>query len=196
MFTGIIEDTGKIISIDEQGNNKTFRIKSKISSELQIDQSVAHNGICLTVIALGDGWHDVTAIHETLELTASKSWKLNDLLNLERAAQLHARLDGHIVQGHVDAIAKVIEVEDENGSWRFTFEFDEKHAPLLISKGSVCIDGVSLTVIKPTRTQFQVAIIPYTYEHTRFNAYNVNDIINLEFDIIGKYILRSQQLQK
>lgn len=195
MFTGIIEDTGKIIAIEEKGNNKTFRISSGISSELKIDQSIAHNGICLTVVDLGENWHEVTAIHETLELTASKDWKQDDLLNLERAAQIHARLDGHIVQGHVDSVAKLINITDENGSWRFTFEFLEEFAPLIISKGSICIDGVSLTVISPTRNTFEVAIIPYTYNHTRFQSYQVNDLINLEFDIIGKYILRSERLK-
>ncbi len=196
MFTGIIEDTGKVIAIQENGQNKTFRIQAAISSELKIDQSVSHNGICLTVVALGEDWHEVTAIQETLDLTAAKSWKLNDLLNIERAAQIHARLDGHIVQGHVDSTAKLLEVEDEDGSWRFTFQFDEQFAPLIISKGSICIDGVSLTVIAPTRDSFQVAIIPYTYEHTRFQSYQPDAIVNLEFDIIGKYILRSERLKQ
>lgn len=195
MFTGIIEDTGKIIDIKKVGTNKTFRIESSITNHLKIDQSVSHNGICLTVVSKNQISYEVTAIQETLDLTASKHWKNGDILNLERAAQLSARLDGHIVQGHVDATAQIQNIEDENGSWRFTIEFDKKHAALIISKGSVCLDGVSLTVISPTHNTFQVAIIPYTYQHTSFHQYKVGDEINIEFDIIGKYILRNQQLQ-
>lgn len=194
MFTGIIEAIGEVIQINAENNNKTFRIKSDISHELKIDQSVSHNGICLTVVAIGDNWHEVTAIHETLELTSSKNWKSGNLLNLERAAKLHARLDGHIVQGHVDSTGYVKNIKDENGSWRYTIEFKPEFAPLIISKGSICVDGVSLTAISPTKNTFELAIIPYTYEHTVFHKYKIGNAVNLEFDIIGKYILRSREL--
>lgn len=194
MFTGIIEGQGTIVDLIKDRENVTFRVKSSLADQLKIDQSLAHNGICLTVVNIKGDTYDVTAIGETLNLTASKNWKIGDLLNLERAAQLHARLDGHIVQGHVDGVGSVSNIVDEKGSWRYTIDYDEKHAPLLISKGSICIDGVSLTVINPTRTQFQVAIIPYTYEHTSFQQYKVGTQVNLEFDLIGKYILRQQLL--
>ena len=196
MFTGIIEDTGTIVSIKEEGTNKTFRIQSNISSELKIDQSLSHNGICLTVIAHDNGYHDVTAIDETLQLTAAKNWKVGELVNLERAAKLHSRLDGHIVQGHVDSTGKILAIQDENGSWKYTIAFKEEFASLIISKGSICVDVVSLTVVEHTRNTFQVAIIPYTYENTRFKDYIVNSEVNLEFDIIGKYILRQEMLRK
>ena len=195
MFTGIIESFGEIISIDRNGDNCTFRIQSKISKELQIDQSVSHNGICLTVVNKSNDWHDVTAIKETLELTSSNSWAVGQKINLERAAMLHSRLDGHIVQGHVDATAIITKIEDENGSWRYTLAFDSTHAPLIISKGSICIDGVSLTAINPTLTTVEVAIIPYTFEHTVFHSYLIGHAVNLEFDIIGKYILRSKSIE-
>ena len=194
MFTGIIEGQGTIVSFIKDRDNVTFSVKSSLAQHLKIDQSLSHNGICLTVVKIVNDVYDVTAIAETLNLTASKSWKIGDVLNLERAAQLHARLDGHIVQGHVDGVGKVIEILDENGSWRYTISYDEKHAPLMISKGSICIDGVSLTVINPSRNQFQIAIIPYTYEHTSFKHYEIGTEVNLEFDLIGKYILRQQLL--
>lgn len=194
MFTGIVESIGTIKNIQVQDGNKTFRIASDISEELKIDQSVAHNGICLTVINVGVGWHEVTAIHETLDLTASKGWKTGDELNLERAAMLHARLDGHIVQGHVDGTGIIKSITDENGSWRYEIEFDKKQAGLVISKGSICIDGVSLTVVSPTLNSFQLAIIPYTYEHTIFHSYKEGQEVNIEFDIIGKYILRQEEI--
>lgn len=195
MFTGIIKSIGEIIAIETENLNKTFTIKSSITDELSIDQSVAHNGICLTVIEILDNTYKVTAIHETLKLTTSKNWKVGKKVNLETAAKLHAELDGHIVQGHVDSTARIISIENEKGSYRYTFEFDEKYAPYLIPKGSICIDGVSLTVINPTRNTFSVAIIPYTWENTIFNSYTKDVEVNLEFDVIGKYILRYQLLQ-
>lgn len=195
MFTGIIEDEGKIVNLTQDQGNVTFRVKSNISRELKIDQSLSHNGVCLTVIALGEDWHEVTAIAETLQLTAAKHWKVGDIVNLERAAILHSRLDGHIVQGHVDGTGTINSVTEEAGSWRYTVEFDRFFAPLIISKGSICLDGVSLTVVNPTKDTFQVAIIPYTYENTRFRSYQVGSEVNLEFDVIGKYILRMQELK-
>lgn len=195
MFTGIIEDTGKIIEIILKDENKTFKIQSNISHELKIDQSVSHNGVCLTVIAVGENWHEVTAIYETLQLTSLKNWKVKEFVNLERAAKLHDRLDGHIVQGHVDSTGYIQNIKDENGSWRYKIEFKEEFAQLIISKGSICVDGVSLTAIHPTKNTFEVAIIPYTYENTKFKHYRLKEEINLEFDIIGKYILRQEQLK-
>lgn len=196
MFTGIIKNLGKVIAITEEGLNKTFRIESELSPSLQIDQSVAHNGICLTVIKTSDNWFDVTAIHETLNLTTSSDWQIGKIVNLECATIMNTRLDGHIVQGHVDTTGQILDKQFEDGSWRFTFLIQEQFAPLIISKGSICIDGVSLTVINPTRTEFSVAIIPYTYDHTAFHSYKIGDSVNLEFDMIGKYILRSERLKQ
>lgn len=195
MFTGIIKSIGKIIAIEQEKANKTFTIKSNLTNQLNIDQSVSHNGICLTVIEIDNDMYKVTAIHETLALTTSKNWKIGDYVNLETAARLHAELDGHIVQGHVDSTGTIVAIENEEGSYRYTFSFDEKNAPYLIPKGSVCIDGVSLTVIAPTKNTFSVAIIPYTKENTIFKHYSINDQVNLEFDVIGKYILRFQSLK-
>lgn len=195
MFTGIIKSIGKIIAIEQEKANKTFTIKSNLTNQLNIDQSVSHNGICLTVIEIDNDMYKVTAIHETLALTTSKNWKIGDYVNLETAARLHAELDGHIVQGHVDSTGTIVAIENEEGSYRYTFSFNEKNAPYLIPKGSVCIDGVSLTVIAPTKNTFSVAIIPYTKENTIFKHYSINDQVNLEFDVIGKYILRFQSLK-
>lgn len=196
MFTGIIENLGEITSIDEAGQNKTFTVQSSMTNELKIDQSIAHNGVCLTVIEIDQDKYKVTAIKETLDITASGKWLVGQKLNLERAAKLHSRLDGHIVQGHVDSMAKIVSIENEEGSWRYTFEFPTEYAPLIISKGSICIDGVSLTAISPTHNSFQVAIIPYTFEHTVFHQYKIGDTVNLEYDLIGKYILRKESLEK
>jgi riboflavin synthase len=196
MFTGIIENLGEITAIEVAGENKTFTVKSSLTPELKIDQSVAHNGVCLTVIAINKDEYKVTAIKETLDITASGNWLIGQKLNLERAAKLNARLDGHIVQGHVDSTAKVKSIENENGSWRYTFEFPSTFAPLIISKGSICVDGVSLTAISPSDNTFQVAIIPYTYEHTVFHQYKVEDYVNIEYDLIGKYIFRRESLEK
>ena len=195
MFTGIIESLGEIVKISKDGENKTFTVESSLTEELKIDQSVAHNGVCLTVVSIEGQYYDVTAIKETLDVTAAGSWAVGDKLNLERAAKLHSRLDGHIVQGHVDSTAVIKALRNEGGSWRYTFEFPQKFAPLIISKGSICVDGVSLTAISPTRNTFQVAIIPYTYEHTVFHQYSVGRQVNIEYDLIGKYILRKEELK-
>ncbi len=190
MFTGIIESAGTIINIKHEGDNVHFTVQSPISTELKIDQSLAHDGVCLTVVALTEDTHTVTAIRETLERTRLEEWKTGDTVNLERAMQAGARLDGHIVQGHVDTVGECLAVEEAGGSWYFTFRYDLSPENLLVDKGSVCINGVSLTVVSPVADTFKVAIIPYTYEHTNFNALRPGSQVNLEFDIIGKYIAR------
>ena len=190
MFTGIIESAGKITRIEHEADNVHFTVASPISEELKIDQSLAHDGVCLTVVALEGGTHTVTAIRETLERTRLGEWKTGDTVNLERAMQAGARLDGHIVQGHVDAVGECLKVEEAGGSWYFTFRYALSPETLLVDKGSVCINGVSLTVVEPVDETFKVAIIPYTYEHTNFNALAPGVKVNLEFDIIGKYIAR------
>jgi len=190
MFTGIIEAAGKIIRIEREADNVHFTVSSPISGELKIDQSLAHDGVCLTVVALGEGTHTVTAIRETLERTRLGDWKDSDTVNLERAMQAGARLDGHIVQGHVDTVGECLSVEEAGGSWYFTFRYALSPETLLVDKGSVCINGVSLTVVEPVNDTFKVAIIPYTYEHTNFHALAPGVKVNLEFDIIGKYIAR------
>ena len=193
MFTGIIETLGTIENIVTEGSNYHFKIASSLSKHLKIDQSLAHNGVCLTVTACDSDTHTVTAIQETLNRTTLGSWAVGDSINLERAMQVGARLDGHNVQGHVDAVGACISVEDAAGSWYFTFNFPSEYKHLLIDKGSVAINGTSLTVINPTDTQFSVAIIPYTYAHTNFKNIAVGSTINLEFDIIGKYLARFMQ---
>ena len=190
MFTGIIEASGKITKIEREADNVHFTVASPISAELKIDQSLAHDGVCLTVVALGEGTHTVTAIRETLERTRLGDWKEGDTVNLERAMQAGARLDGHIVQGHVDTVGECLNVEEAGGSWYFTFRYVLSPETLLVDKGSVCINGVSLTVVEPVGDTFKVAIIPYTYEHTNFHALAPGVKVNLEFDIIGKYIAR------
>lgn len=190
MFTGIIEDLGKITKLNQSGTNIDFTIDSNISNELKIDQSIAHNGVCLTVIRKDAHSHTVTAIKETLDRSSIGSLVVGSSVNLERAMTVHARLDGHMVQGHVDTTVKCVSIKEENGSWIFTFSFDKENSKLLVDKGSVCINGVSLTVVNPTDDQFSVAIIPYTYEHTTFSTLRVNDSVNIEFDIIGKYIAK------
>ncbi|MEM6964696.1 MAG: riboflavin synthase [Bacteroidota bacterium] len=190
MFTGIIEAEGQIKSIDKEGSNVHFTISSPISKELKVDQSVSHNGVCLTVTSLLENQYTVTAIEETLVRSNIGKLKLGSAVNLERAMLQHGRLDGHIVQGHVDDTATCIEVKEVEGSWYYTFEYDKKNAHLLVDKGSICVNGVSLTLVNPTEDQFSVAIIPYTYEHTNFRNLKKGDIVNLEFDILGKYIAR------
>jgi riboflavin synthase len=191
MFTGIIESLGRIESIHYEGNNIVFSVNSSISQELKIDQSVSHDGVCLTVVEIKDDSHTVVAINETLDKTNLKSWKEGAIVNLERAMLAGARLDGHMVQGHVDCIAKCVSIEDQKGSWLFTFQlYDLSNQNLLVQKGSVCINGVSLTLVDPEDGRFSVAIIPYTYENTNFNNLKVDDLVNIEFDIIGKYIQR------
>ena len=187
MFTGIIETLGEVTDLKKEKGNLILNVKSAISSELKIDQSVAHNGVCLTVTELDDHTHTVVAIDETLKKTALKHLKLGDPINLERCMQMNGRLDGHIVQGHVDATAICRDVSEEDGSWLFTFNYDSQEN-VLVEKGSVCINGVSLTCFNVTDNSFTVAIIPYTFEHTTFKKIKKNDEVNIEFDIIGKYV--------
>jgi riboflavin synthase len=188
MFTGIIEEIGTVTAIEKDAGNIHFTIESKLSSELKIDQSVAHNGCCLTVVALNNGSHMVTAIHETLTKTNLSDWKVGSKINLERCMSFNGRLDGHIVQGHVDGLARCIEITDENGSWRFRFEYTADF--VTVEKGSITINGTSLTVVDSKEHSFSVCIIPFTYEHTNFHSLTVGDEVNLEFDIIGKYVAR------
>ena len=200
MFTGIIESLGTVRSIREEGTNKHFEIASAISGELKVDQSVSHNGVCLTVVALGPGTHTVTAIEETLNRSNLGALKVGDAVNLERAMLAGARLDGHMVQGHVDGKGTCLGIDARDGSWYFRFSYEPSPEHLLVDKGSICVNGVSLTVILLTESQqlpptgsrreFSVAIIPYTFEHTTFGSLRPGDEVNLEFDIIGKYIGR------
>ena len=194
MFTGIIEDLGIVKYLKKDLDNLQITIKSEITPELKIDQSISHNGICLTVVELKTETYTVTAIKETLDKTNLASLKVNDTINLERALKLGDRLDGHIVQGHIDQIATCTNVKEENGSWLYTFLYDEKLGNITIEKGSITINGVSLTVIDSHKNSFSVAIIPYTYLHTNFNSFEKGTIVNLEFDVIGKYITRLQNL--
>ncbi|HKK39017.1 MAG TPA: riboflavin synthase [Cryomorphaceae bacterium] len=188
MFTGIIETMGAVRSISQEGKNIHFTIKSSISDALKVDQSVAHDGVCLTVVEQSEGSHVVTAIAETLRKTNLGSWKVGTQINLERCMPMTGRFDGHIVQGHVDTTGKVTEVFEEDGSWRFFFEHEESTDFVTVQKGSITINGVSLTVVDSSPTGFSVAIIPYTYEHTGFKNFSAGDTVNLEFDIIGKYV--------
>jgi riboflavin synthase len=190
MFTGIIETLGTIQEIKKENSNVHITMNSSITSELQIDQSVAHNGICLTVVAINDTSYTVTAIDETIKKTNLGDWKIGDSVNLERAMKLGDRLDGHIVQGHVDQTGTCIIAEQTDGSWIYTFEYDEKLNNITIEKGSITVNGVSLTVVNSKKNEFSVAIIPYTYEHTNFKTFEVGTKINLEFDVIGKYVSR------
>ena len=190
MFTGIIESLGKITNIQLDRENIDFTIKSDISKELKIDQSVSHNGVCLTVVEANIESHVVTAVKETLDKSALKSLSLNSFVNLERAMKLGERLDGHMVQGHVDGVAKCIDVSSNDGSWVYSFEFDISKETLLIEKGSICINGVSLTVFDLNKNTFRVTIIPYTYENTSFKNLEAGDMVNIEYDMIGKYLAR------
>lgn len=196
MFTGIIETLGRIKSIEKEQANVHFTITSSITSELKIDQSVAHNGVCLTVVAIENDNYTVTAIKETLDKTNLGSWNEGDAVNLERAMKLGDRLDGHIVQGHVDQIGKCITVKVADGSWYFTFTYDSNLNNITIEKGSITVNGVSLTVVNSKLNEFSVAIIPYTYEHTNFQSIKKDSIVNLEFDVIGKYVSRLNELRK
>ena len=191
MFTGIVEEIGEVMDVIKEDQNAHFVIKSVISSELKIDQSISHNGVCLTVVAQQEDWHKVTAISETLGITNLNSLKKGDLVNLERCLKIGDRLDGHMVQGHVDSTAKCIKVTEENGSWRYLFEGNSEVEQLVVHKGSICINGVSLTVTKTMNQELEVAIIPYTYEHTNFQQIQVGDLVNIEFDILGKYFLKN-----
>lgn len=190
MFTGIIETLGEIKKLDHEGGNLHITVGSLISSELQIDQSVSHNGVCLTVISLDGNTHTVTAIEETLQKSNLENLEVGRKINLERAMILGSRLDGHIVQGHVDQTGTCTAMEEKDGSWIFSFEYDASLNNVTIEKGSITIDGVSLTVVDSDTSNFKVAIIPYTYERTRFHSYKIGDTVNLEFDVIGKYVAK------
>lgn len=193
MFTGIIETLGTITDLRHDQGNLHITVESSIAGELKIDQSVAHNGVCLTVIALADGRHTVTAIEETLNKTSLGHLKTGDLVNLERCMQMNARLDGHIVQGHVDQTATCIAFNELGGSWEYTFEYDPANGNVTVEKGSICVNGISLTVVNSQANSFSVAIIPYTFEHTNLQNVRVGSVVNLEFDIIGKYVARLMQ---
>ena len=195
MFTGIIETLGTVQEIKKEQDNLQITINSTITSELKIDQSVAHNGVCLTVVAIDENSYRVTAIKETIEKTNLSDWKVGDFVNLERAMKLGDRLDGHIVQGHVDQTGICKSIEEVNGSWYFTFEYDAALNNITIEKGSITVNGVSLTVVNSNKNSFSVAIIPYTFEHTNFKNFKIGCRINLEFDVIGKYISRLHSLK-
>jgi len=190
MFTGIIEKFGVVSAITEEGTNLHFTITSELSNELKIDQSVAHNGVCLTVVGLTDSTHTVTAIQETLEKTNLIQLKVGSKVNLERCMQMNGRLDGHIVQGHVDQTALCIKREALDGSWEYRFRYDAKMGNVTVEKGSVCVNGISLTVVNSADDEFSVFIIPYTFEHTNLSEVDEGDQVNIEFDIIGKYVAR------
>ncbi|VAW11649.1 Riboflavin synthase eubacterial/eukaryotic [hydrothermal vent metagenome] len=190
MFTGIIETLGKVLQLIEDGGNLHITISSPLAPTLKIDQSVAHNGVCLTVVSLDENSYAVTAIEETLRKTNLGSLKVGEKVNLERAMILGSRLDGHIVQGHVDQRGSCTNIEEKEGSWVFTFEYGTDQNNVTIEKGSITVDGVSLTVMNSKKKMFSVAIIPYTYENTRFGSYKIGAVVNLEFDVIGKYVAR------
>jgi riboflavin synthase len=193
MFTGIIESLGKIKSLTREGDNLHIEVASTVAPALKIDQSVSHNGVCLTVVSLTETSYTVTAIKETLDKTNIGHLKIGTIVNLERAMKLGDRLDGHIVQGHVDQTAICQEIKVENGSWVFTFTYDRSLNNITVEKGSVTVNGVSLTVVDSKPNTFSVAIIPYTYAHTNFNTFVKNTLVNLEFDVIGKYVKRITQ---
>ncbi|MBL7712241.1 MAG: riboflavin synthase [Chitinophagaceae bacterium] len=192
MFTGIIEAKARVADMIKNGSNTEFWMQSSISNELKIDQSVAHNGVCLTVVELDGDRYRVTAVDETLQKTNLADWKKDDTVNLERSLRLGDRLDGHLVQGHVDATATCIEKQSLEGSWLFRFRFPARFAALVIEKGSVCLNGVSLTAFNVGADELTVTIIPYTYEHTNFSGIEAGTVVNVEFDVMGKYLLRQQ----
>ena len=195
MFTGIIEALGTVVSLEREGTNVHLTVSCPFTSELQIDQSLAHNGVCLTVIAIEGDQYTVTTIDETLQRSNIGDLAPGDVVNLERCTQIGARLDGHIVQGHVDATGSVVSVEEQDGSWVYTLAYPESHRALLVEKGSVTINGVSLTVVDAGMETFSVAIIPYTYEETTFHTLKPGQRINLEFDIVGKYVMRLAEVR-
>jgi riboflavin synthase len=190
MFTGIIESLATVTNIEKEGTNVHFQFESPVSDELKIDQSVAHNGVCLTVVAVEHGRHTVTAIDETLQKTDLARWTVGSKVNIERCMVANGRFDGHVVQGHVDQIGKVEGIQEEGGSWLFDFSYDPSLGNVTVEKGSICINGTSLTCFNSEEGKFRVAIIPYTYENTSFHQLKVGDSVNLEFDIIGKYVKR------
>lgn len=195
MFTGIIEEVGKVSYIEQEGTNYHFHIQANFANELKVDQSVAHNGVCLTVVNRSENSYQVTAIKETLDKTNLGNWKVGTPVNLERGMRLNAHLDGHIVQGHVDQTATCTHVKVEDGSWFFSFSYSTKQQNVTIEKGSITINGVSLTVVDSGLNNFSVAIIPYTFEHTNFKHLKEGDVVNLEFDVIGKYVKRLLEVQ-
>lgn len=199
MFSGIVEETAVVTAIERELDNVHFTLKCSFVDELSIDQSVAHNGVCLTVVRIADGQYTVTAMRETLERSNFGLLKVGDEVNVERSMMMNGRLDGHIVQGHVDQTAECIDIEDQEGSHQYTFRYQFDPAMVsrgyfAVDKGSVTVNGVSLTVCNPTRDTFQVCIIPYTFEHTNFHTFTVGSRVNIEFDIIGKYIARMNAL--
>jgi len=198
MFTGIIEELGVIKHLEREKENLHITVQSSLTEELKIDQSVAHNGVCLTVVDknLDENTYVVTAIQETLQKTNVDTWQVHDRVNLERAMKLGDRLDGHIVQGHVDQVGTCISIKESEGSWYYTFEYDESLSNITIEKGSITVNGTSLTVVNSGKNTFSVAIIPYTYSHTTFQYLKIGSLINLEFDVIGKYVARLQGLLK
>ena len=196
MFTGIIETTGFIKNMAINGGNRSFWIESPVSQELRVDQSVSHNGICLTVEEMNVNSHKVTAIQETALKTNVNEWKIGDTINLERSLKLESRLDGHFVQGHVDTVATCIEINEKQGSWEYEFRFRKKFSELIIEKGSICVNGISLTAFNVRKKSFKVAVIPYTYEHTNIQTVQRGHLVNIEFDLIGKYILRKLSLSQ
>ncbi len=196
MFTGIIETMGIVKNITLTGSNKTIWIESGISKDLKIDQSVSHSGICLTVEDITENTHRVTAIEETLKKTNINNWKIGDLINLEQCLRFDSRLDGHLVQGHVDTTADCIIINEKEGSWEFEFRVPKKFAELIIEKGSVCVNGISLTTLDVKKKSFRVAIIPYTFENTNIKTVQKKDTVNIEFDLIGKYVFRKLTLVK
>ena len=192
MFTGIIETLGKVKSIKKQGSNYNIEVLSKISEQLKVDQSVSHNGVCLTVVELTKEGHQVTAIQETMQKTNLDTLKEGDLLNLERCTKIGGRLDGHIVQGHIDGTATCEKIEQLDGSWKFSFYGDQDVETLTVNKGSISINGVSLTIVQTYGRSFSVAIIPYTYDNTTFKLMKEGDKVNIEYDIIGKYVMKKR----
>ena len=190
MFTGIIEDLGVVESLKREATNLHLTIQSRLASELKIDQSVSHNGVCLTVVKRNASSYTVTAIKETLDKTNLNTLTEGAIVNLERGLKLGDRLDGHMVQGHIDQIGICVDVQSQNGSWTYTFEYEPSLGNITIEKGSVTVNGVSLTVVNSKNTGFSVAIIPYTYEHTNFKHFKIGSVVNLEFDVIGKYVSR------
>ena len=196
MFTGIIESLGEVKSINKREANINFTIKSSLANELKVDQSLCHNGVCLTVVDVSENFYSVTAINETLLKTNLKNLSVGDLVNLERSMKMNGRLDGHIVQGHIDQTGTCTSIESCDGSWVFSFNFDAKQKNITIEKGSITINGVSLTVINSKKNSFSVAIIPYTYENTNFCKFVKGEIVNLEFDVLGKYIAKMLDLSK
>ncbi|UYQ93753.1 riboflavin synthase [Chitinophaga horti] len=196
MFTGIIETLGQVIAAEKQGDNLELTIQSTLAPELKVDQSVSHNGVCLTVTAVTADAFKTVAVHETLQKTNLGLLKTGQLVNLERAMVFNHRIDGHIVQGHVDGTGSCLAVTDQNGSWLYRIAYPAAFAGLMVEKGSICLNGISLTVFDITEDEFSVAIIPYTYEHTNMQHLAVSDIVNLEFDILGKYVARQMEVRK